>query len=196
MADGVKFIAKFEAADDTTQYARFNGMTTTGYSMLRIFITGIGVYSSSGAARLRMGINNDYVNQTGGMRWYLGKDAGGNTYNNYAANEFDYMFPATGSGWTNSNGANNCYGCWQLDLTLPSFTSTTRWPQIDGVGGWSTTQNGESGMGNVSGTVHHIGYRWGTSGYPSPSAVTKLTFDIDNATWKQGSTIHIYGMEW
>ena len=198
MADGIKFITKFEASDDTTQYVRFTSMTTTGYSMLRIFITGIGVYNTDGGARLRMGINNDYPNQAGGYRWDMGRDAGYYYRNNYGGNEFDMMFPATGTGWTNNNGANNCYGCWQLDLTLPSGNAHggTTWPQVAGIGGWSSTQNSTSGMGSISGRVNQIGYRWGSGGYPSPADVTKLTFDIDNATWKQGSTIHIYGMEW
>ena len=197
MADGIKFLRKFEASDDTTQYVRFTGMTTTGYSMLRIFVTGIGVYNTSGGSRLRMGINNDYSNQSGGVRWNMGRDAGGNYDNNYASNEFDMMFPSTGSGWTYDQGANNCYGCWQIDLTLPTGNAHggTTWPQVAGIGGYSTTQNHGSGMGNISGVVHQMGYRWGNA-YPSPTAdVTKLTFDIDNATWKQGSTIHIYGME-
>ncbi len=201
MADGIKFISKFEASDDSTQYVRFTGMTTTGYSMLRIFITGIGVYNSDGASRLRMGINNDYVNQSGGVRWYMGKDAGGYHYNNYGTNEFEHMFPSTGAGWTYDQGANNCYGCWQIDLTLPTGDahgaggSGNTWPQVAGIGGYSTTQNHGSGMGSISGRIHQMGYRWNSSGYPSPADVTKLTFDIDNATWKQGSTIHIYGME-
>ena len=63
---GLKFITKHECANSTTQYIRFTSMDVSDYSWLRIFISGRGTASSDSSSRLRMGINYDYNNQSGG----------------------------------------------------------------------------------------------------------------------------------
>ena len=199
---GLKFITKHECAYSTTQYIRFTSLNVSGYSWLRIFISGRGTASSDSSSRLRMGINYDYNNQSGGRSWYMGKDAGGYFSNNYNQNEFNSTsglgFPQDGSGWSYNSSSNKSMGCWQIDMPLPDQAAEggqLTYYQIGYSGGYSTNVNGGTGMGNISGRVVQGGYRWSTSWPSDMVAVTELTFDIDNNNWRQGSAIYIYGFE-
>ena len=203
---GWKFIQKHECADSTTQYIRFTGLTTTSYSWIRMFVSGRGTATYDTPSRLRIGINSDYPNQSGGHLHYMGRDAGWNYFNNYSSNEFQSnygaAFPQDGSLWSYNSGSNKSMGVWQLDLNLTDVTSTTDVLgtsrstaafQLGGIGGWSTNSNGGSGMGNVSGLISQVGFRWNNT--VTPAAITKLTFDIDNNNWRQGSAVYLYGFE-
>ena len=199
---GLKFITKHECADSTTQYIRFTSMDVSDYSWLRIFISGRGTAATDSSSRLRMGINYDYNNQSGGRSWYMGKDAGGYFSNNYNQNEFNSTsgcgFPQDGSGWSYNSSSNKSMGCWQIDMPLPDQAAEggqLTYYQIGYAGGYSTNVNGGTGMGNISGRVVQGGYRWSTSWPSDMVAVTELTFDIDNNNWRQGSAIYIYGFE-
>ena len=199
---GLKFITKHECADSTTQYIRFTSMDVSDYSWLRIFISGRGTAATDSSSRLRMGINYDYNNQSGGRSWYMGKDAGGYFTNNYNQNEFNSTsglgFPQGGSNWSYNSSTNKSMGCWQIDMPLPDQAAEggqVTYYQVGYSGGYSTNVNGGTGMGNISGRVVQGGYRWSTSWPSDMVAVTELTFDIDNNNWRQGSAIYIYGFE-
>ena len=199
---GLKFITKHECADSTTQYIRFTSMDVSDYSWLRIFISGRGTAATDSSSSLRMGINYDYNNQSGGRSWYMGKDAGGYFSNNYNQNEFNSTsglgFPQDGSGWSYNSSSNKSMGCWQIDMPLPDQAAEggqVTYYQVGYSGGYSTNVNGGTGMGNISGRVVQGGYRWSTSWPSDMVAVTELTFDIDNNNWRQGSAIYIYGFE-
>jgi hypothetical protein len=200
---GLKFITKHEFANSTTARASFTSMNVSGYSWLRIFISGRGTASADASMRMRMGINSDpWSNTSGGREWYMGKDAGNYYANNYNQNEFNsdmgLGFPQDGSAWSYNSSTNKSMGCWQIDLPLPDQAAEggqVTYYQLGYSGGFSTNVNGATGLGRQSGRVVQGGFRWSTSYSSDMVAVTELTFDIDNNNWRQGSAIYIYGFE-
>jgi len=199
---GFKFVAKHEFVDSTTQYCRFDPLDTSSYSWLRIFFSARGAASTNAPSRLRIGINNDYSNQSGGTCWYMGRNIGGYNLNSYLGNEFDSNnsvgFPQDGSNYTYNSSSNTAHGCWQMDMPLPKQLAQggqLTYYTVGAIGGYAQNCNGASGMGSNTGLVNQSAYRWGTSYVSDMVAVTKLTFDIDNSNWRQGSAIYIYGFE-
>jgi len=199
---GFKFLGKHELANSTTSYVRFTGLTTTSYSWLRIFFSGRGAASANAPSRLRIGINNDYVNMSGGTNWYMGRNIGGYNLNSYTGNEFSSTdsvgFPQDGSNYTYNSSSNTAHACWAIDMPLPKQAAEggqLTYMTIGAVGGYAQNCNGASGMGSNTGLVNQSAYRWSTSYSSDMLTVTKLSFDIDNSNWRQGSSIYLYGFE-